>query len=155
MSDQIRHLRIFISSPGDVTDERTIATEVIEHFNFTPEFKGEFYLEALRWDDPRVSLPMSATETAQKSVDRYLIKPSECDIVVVVLWSRMGTPVNIDGRDYLSGTHYEFIEAVEAEVREALLERVSQTVAESEAQIIAGLAWYRLTIVRPELKEPS
>ena len=55
---------------------------------------------------------MPASDTAQGAVNRYLIKPSQCDVVVVIFWSRMGTPVEIDGKNYLSGTHFEFEDAL-------------------------------------------
>jgi formylglycine-generating enzyme required for sulfatase activity len=116
MVDNIPHIRVFISSPGDVTQERGIAAKVIDNLNFNDEFQGKFALQPMRWDDPQVMLPMSAIETAQLSVDRYLIKPSQCDLVIVLFWSKMGTPVTLDGREYLSGTHYEFSDALEAGV---------------------------------------
>ncbi len=116
MTSDPRHLRIFISSPGDVSEERGIAAKVIEDMNFQDEFKGEFTLEPLRWDDPRVTLPMPANVNAQKSVDRYLIKPSECDLVIVIFWSRMGSEVTMDGEPYNSGTHYELSDALAAGV---------------------------------------
>ena len=46
-------------------------------------------------------------------------KPSECDIVVVIFWSRMGTPLpddyrKPDGTPYLSGTEWEYLDALTA-----------------------------------------
>ena len=110
---QIPHIRIFISSPGDVIQERGIASSLIDALNYVEGIKGEYYLEALRWDDERVTIPLSANETPQKSVNRYLIKPSECDLVLVILWSRMGSRLMLDGEEYLSGTHYELMEAIQ------------------------------------------
>ena len=46
---------------------------------------------------------------------------SACDIVIVLFWSRMGTPLphpeyqKADGSPYLSGTEWEFWDAVNAE----------------------------------------
>lgn len=108
---------IFLSSPGDVNAERDLAQQVVEQFNRDVEFNSHFQLHLYRWDDPNVRLPMEAGETPQKSVDVYMKKPSECDLVVVVLWSRMGTRVVMDDREYLSGTHYEFSEALEGRRR--------------------------------------
>ena len=46
-------------------------------------------------------------------------KPSDFDIVICILWSRLGSPLNekyrrADGSPYASGTEYEFENAVEA-----------------------------------------
>jgi energy-coupling factor transporter ATP-binding protein EcfA2 len=112
MNAPFTHLRIFLSSPGDVADERELAARIVDDLDHSPEFRDSFRLQPLRWDDPLVTLPMPINQTAQKSVDRYLIKPSACDLVVVLFYSRLGTPVNIDGKDYSSGTHYEFGDAL-------------------------------------------
>src|SRR5262245_27980366 len=109
----VPHIRIFLSSPGDVTDERDQVEVVINEINTESEFRESVSLRLFRWDDPSVVLPMPADETPQKSVDIYMTKPSACDLVVVIFWSRMGTPVIMDGREYLSGTHYEYCDACE------------------------------------------
>ena len=35
---------------------------------------------------------MSATETPQASVNRYSGRPADCDLTIVILWSKLGTP---------------------------------------------------------------
>jgi hypothetical protein len=50
--------------------------------------------------------------TPQEAVNRSLSKPSQCDVVVVILWGRMGTPLpesykKPNGTLYLSGTEWE------------------------------------------------
>jgi energy-coupling factor transporter ATP-binding protein EcfA2 len=117
MPDSIRPIKIFISSPGDVTAERALAAKAVEGLNFKPRLRHHFHLLPLRWDDERVSIPMPANDSAQGAVNRYLIKPSDCDLVVVILWSKMGTAVTIDGEAYLSGTHYEFEDALRGAAR--------------------------------------
>lgn len=113
MVETVQKLKVFISSPGDVKDERAIAAQIIRDLNFKPEFRGHFLLEPLRWDDPEVSTPISSHDTPQRSVDIYKKKPSECHLVLVIFWSRMGTPLEIDGVHFLSGTHYEWMDAIE------------------------------------------
>ena len=72
------------------------------------------------WDDPAAPTPMPAALTPQEAVNRFGPKPSECDVVVVVLWSRMGTHLDLkafrkpDGEPYLSGTEWEFEDALNA-----------------------------------------
>lgn len=76
-------------------------------------------MEAVAWDQPGVGVPMLATMTPQAAIAAGLPEPSECDIVVVVLWSRMGTPLPIatyrkpDGSAYFSGTEWEYLNGLE------------------------------------------
>jgi formylglycine-generating enzyme required for sulfatase activity len=64
------------------------------------------------WDDPRSPSPLYATLTPQEAIERHLPQPGECDLTIVILWSRMGTPLTeprkADGSQYQSGTEYEF-----------------------------------------------
>ncbi len=114
------HLRIFVSSPGDVADERAFAQQVIEQeLPKDPLLRGQITCEAMRWDDPHAPTAMPATLTPQEAVDRGLAKPSQCDAVVVVLWSRMGTRLpdtfrKPNGEPYLSGTEWEYEDAISA-----------------------------------------
>jgi hypothetical protein len=110
-------LRIFLSSPGDVADERKIARELIK-----AELQGSapyrhLKLEVIAWDDPAARIPMLANETSQESVNNLRPRPSTCDIVIVILWARMGTPLpetirKRDGERYLSGTEWEYLDAI-------------------------------------------
>jgi hypothetical protein len=115
------HLRFFVSSPGDVADERTFAQQVIEQeLPKDPLLRGQVTCEAMRWDDPNAPVPMPATSTPQEAVNLGLAKPSECHCVIVILWSRLGTPLpdtytKPDGSLYLSGTEWEYEEAVSAD----------------------------------------
>lgn len=113
MQDNVRFFRIFLSSPGDVPQERNDAEVVIREINDSGEFSNHFLLKLFRWDDRTVVLPMPVTDIPQKSVDVYMLRPSECDLVAVLFWTRMGSPLVMDEREYLSGTHYEYSEALE------------------------------------------
>lgn len=103
-------LRVFVSSPGDVPDERAAAVRVIQRLGLIP----------VSWDQPGASVPMLAHQTPQHSVNQGLSPPSECEAVVVILAGRMGTPLPVqdyrkpDGRPYRSGTEWEFCDAVAA-----------------------------------------
>ena len=114
------HLRFFLSSPGDVADERIFAQQVIEQELPKDAFlRGQITCEAMRWDDPAAPVTMPATLTPQEAVNRGLAKPSECDAVIVILWSRLGTPLpeshkRPDGSAYLSGTEWEYEDALNA-----------------------------------------
>ncbi len=112
MTDPI-FFKIFLSSPGDVPQERDDAQDVIDEINASGEFAHHFILKLYRWDDKSVVLPMPVTAIPQKSVDIYMLRPSACDLTVVLFWSRMGSPLVMDAREYLSGTHYEYSEALQ------------------------------------------
>jgi hypothetical protein len=62
---------------------------------------------------------MLATLTPQETITQQRPKPSECDVVIVIFWSRIGTPlppehVKPDGSGYLSGAEWEYLDAFEA-----------------------------------------
>ncbi|MBI1277531.1 MAG: SUMF1/EgtB/PvdO family nonheme iron enzyme [Anaerolineaceae bacterium] len=114
-----RHIRIFLSSPGDVTEERALARKVIQQLQSDPIWRGKISTECIAWDKPGVTTAMLATMTPQEAINKNLATPSQCDIVVVIFWSRMGTPLpeeykKPDGSPYLSGTEWEFEDAVTA-----------------------------------------
>src|SRR5205085_2529430 len=103
-------IRLFLSSPGDVIEERTIVRRTIEEIAF--ELRERLTLEVVAWDQVR-STPVLATLTPQEAINESLPRPAECDIVVVIFWSRMGTPlppeyVKPDGSRYASGTEWEY-----------------------------------------------
>ncbi len=104
----LKSLRIFVSSPGDVAEERLIARRVIGRLE--AQFGEAVQLKPIFWEHE----PLLATASFQEQVPR----PSESDIAIVILWSRIGTtlPGHIrrpDGSSYASGTEFEFEDAVE------------------------------------------
>ncbi len=122
MPETIPFIRIFVSSPGDVNDERQIALEVIEQLPYRPTFREKVAFRVIAWDKPGAGTPMRATLTPQDAINKGLPRPSECDIVVVLFWSRMGTPfVHTDGVEYQSGTHWELLDALEANRPETVI----------------------------------
>jgi len=100
------HLKIFISSPGDVNAERVITGQVIHRL--AEEFENILELEPIFWEHE----PMRMTDTFQTQI----IPTSQTDIFICILWSRIGTrlPAKLtrpDGSRYESGTEYEFEDA--------------------------------------------
>lgn len=102
-------LRIFISSPGDVGDERQLAGKVIERL------QGKYW-SFVRLDD------VFWEEKVVRSTAHYqdeLANPGNCDIVVGVLWTRLGSPLpekfrKASGERYHSGTEWELEMAFDA-----------------------------------------
>jgi len=98
-------LRIFISSPSDVQPERLYAERLIRRLS--NEFSESVTLEAYFWEYE----PMQLAESFQPQIE----PTSDFDIVICILWSRLGTPLTgPDGKHYNSGTEYEVTTALEA-----------------------------------------
>ncbi|WP_291854464.1 SUMF1/EgtB/PvdO family nonheme iron enzyme [Accumulibacter sp.] len=113
-------LRVFLASPGDVSQERGLALQVLEQLPYDPLLRGRVTIETVAWDKSGAGTPMLATMTPQAAIAAGLPKPSACDIVIVIVWSKMGTPLPVDeyhkadGSAYLSGTEWEYLDALAA-----------------------------------------
>jgi WD40 repeat protein len=104
-----RLLRIFLSSPGDVAEERVLAERVFRRLD--SEFAHAVRLELILWEHE----PLFAHSGFQQQIPRA----SQCDLVVSVLWSRLGTRLPADfamraGEPSLTGTEFEIHDALEA-----------------------------------------
>lgn len=118
-ANQPLHLKIFISSPGDVVAERDLARKLVQALPRTAPYRGKITTDAIAYDDPDAPSPMPAGINPQVAVDRYKGPAGQCDLTVVILWSRLGTPVSAeivrrDGSRYESGTVSEYENALAA-----------------------------------------
>ena len=120
-SEQFRKSEVFLSSPGDVAYERGLARDLLkDELPSDPLLLRSFTFDVVSWDDPAAPIPMDARITPQQAVNRFGPKPSECDVVIVILWARMGTHLDVttfrkpDNSAYLSGTEWEFEDALHA-----------------------------------------
>lgn len=102
-------LTLFVSSPGDVRDERQAVGRIVERLQ--ARYWNFLRLEPVLWEKE----PLRATA----HFNEELIRPSDCDLFVCVLWSRLGSPLpsqfnRKDGTRFDSGTEWELEEATEA-----------------------------------------
>lgn len=115
MPTSIPYIRVFLSSPGDVAPERKVVLDTIDRFPNRPAFRDKVAFRVVAWDKIGADTPMLANMTPQHAINARLPLPSDCDIVVTIFWTRMGTPfVDEDGVEYMSGTHWELMDALKS-----------------------------------------
>ena len=102
-------LRIFISSPSDVQQERTVVGRVIERL------QGKYWsfvrLDDVFWE--------SKVARATAHFQDELLNPGQCDMVVGILWTRLGSPLpekfrKLTGEAHATGTEWELAQAFTA-----------------------------------------
>jgi tetratricopeptide (TPR) repeat protein len=102
MTDRL--IKVFISAPSDVRPERLLAARIVQ--KLAQEFIYHFAVEAVMWERE----PLVADKPFQESIPRA----SSTDIVVVIMWSRLGTALPehyrglISGKHPVTGTEFEF-----------------------------------------------
>jgi WD40 repeat protein len=103
-------IRLFVSSPRDVEYERRRVDRVAQRLNV--EFDGTVRIQTIRWE--------TSFYSAHADFQAQIPEASDCDIVVAIFWSRLGTelppnfPHKLDGEPYPSGTAYEVLSAIKA-----------------------------------------
>lgn len=113
----MKSFRVFISSPGDVKEEREHAMNILKEIEDEPAFQRNLHIDVVAWDKKSAGLPMFVNMTPQEAINKSLPLPSECNIVIIILWCKMGTPLpsqytKEDGSVYQSGTEWEYCDAV-------------------------------------------
>ncbi len=99
-------LRIFVSSPSDVDHERALIKDVVERL--AQEYLPYFRLQTILWEEEAL--------TADRTFQAGLTQPRDCDIVLVILWARLGSPLPQEPYRGMTGTEWEFVSAVEASI---------------------------------------
>jgi CHASE2 domain-containing sensor protein len=99
---------LFVSSPSDVRPERDRVVTVADRLNGA--FEGVVRIEVIRWEDGFYS----ATKSFQEQIHEAVAGMAEIDILVCILWGRIGLKLNPaiwkreDSAGYESGTTYEY-----------------------------------------------
>ena len=105
-SASLKQFRIFLASPGDVPLERKLAREAITHISSERRFRGRIDIEVIAWDQPGAAVAMEAGLTPQEAISQGLPKPEDCDLAVIILWSRIGTKLPEDFELKENGSPY-------------------------------------------------
>lgn len=79
----MRTARLFISSPADVAAERKRLQRVVDRLN--GEFADIVTFETIRWE--------TSFYSAHAGFQEKIPEARDCDLVIAVLWSRLGTPL--------------------------------------------------------------
>jgi hypothetical protein len=105
-SKQMRPIRIFLSSPGDVEEERELLQGVVNELDQRYKSGFKVRLDLVRFETfaPEVGPP------PQDIVSRNIGDFGDYDIFVGIMWRRFGTPTKRFG----SGTEEEFRQAFAA-----------------------------------------
>lgn len=98
MAGTRRFVKVFLASPGDLTEERKAAKVIVEDFNSQLADALGYQVELVGWEDtlPGIGRP-------QAIINRDL---DGCDLFVGMLWKRWGTPPGTE--PYTSGFEEEF-----------------------------------------------
>lgn len=103
--------RIFVSSPGDVGREREIVARILKRVE--GRLGDRVRLEGYFWEHEPMLMNRG---DFQENIE----EPASCDLVVCILWSRLGSRLHPgrhrreDGTPFSSGTEYEFENALAA-----------------------------------------
>ena len=105
------HVRLFVSSPSDVRPERDRVVAVADRLNGV--FEGVVRIEVIRWEDQFYS----SSHSFQEQIDTAIAGMAKIDILICILWGRIGLKLNpaiwqSQGHEgYESGTTYEYVAA--------------------------------------------
>jgi hypothetical protein len=103
---QVKMIRVFIASPGDVSMEREAARQVVDEVNRSVALEKGVMLHVVGWEtDARPGFGGDP----QSLINDQIADMSQCDLFLGILWNRLGTPTPRAN----SGTEEEFNRAVE------------------------------------------
>ncbi len=115
----VRKVTIFVSSPTDVMAERERAARVIDRLH--SRFREHVTIEPVFFEEKEKYY------TADKSFQEQIPDAGAADLVVSILWSKLGSelPADLfgtmpDGRPYPGGAVYELMRALEARRQKSL-----------------------------------
>jgi len=99
----VRIVRLLLSSPGDVSDERDAASRAVFHHNQQEVEESSVFIKLIRWEDMAPQIGPGPQQVINDQLGEY-------DLFVGIMWNRFGTPTDVAA----SGTEEEFLAAVDA-----------------------------------------
>ena len=99
MEEIVRLIRVFLASPGDLQEERSLANDAVDELNKSIAYYLGFRIELKGWEDtlPGHGRPQ---EIINQELDR-------CELFIGIMWKKWGTPPDTQGK-YTSGFEEEF-----------------------------------------------
>ena len=99
---EVRIVRLLLSSPGDVAEERDRVARAVFRFNQDAVEDRGLFIKLVRWEDMAPQIGPKAQEVINKQIGDY-------HLFCGIMWNRFGTPTEIAA----SGTREEFDAAVQ------------------------------------------
>jgi hypothetical protein len=99
---EVRIVRMLLSSPGDLAEERDRVARAVFRFNQEAVEERGLFIKLVRWEDMAPQIGPRAQAVINKQIGDY-------DLFCGIMWNRFGTPTEIAA----SGTKEEFDAAVE------------------------------------------
>lgn len=96
MTESRKVVKVFLASPGDLTDERKTAKAVVDEFNTQYAEAFGYQVELVGWEET-----VSVYGRPQATINREL---ERCELFVGLMWKKWGTPTGT----YSSGFEEEF-----------------------------------------------
>jgi len=106
MHTSMKLVRIFIGSPGGLSDERIAARDIFEEVNRSHGERWGLHFKIVGWEDT-----VPGYQRAQSKINEDL---DRCEYFIGVLYDRWGTPPTQDPDGFSSGFEEEFCRAEEA-----------------------------------------
>ncbi|NWJ98658.1 MAG: SUMF1/EgtB/PvdO family nonheme iron enzyme [Chloroflexi bacterium] len=111
---QIRTLRVYLASPGDVNAECQVVREALERLSNSGTFRGSVAFRLEQWEEAKANASPATTTHEPPKLSAY-------DLVIALFWGQLGEPRA--GKGNLSGTHFALQEALNSPHPETLIYR--------------------------------
>lgn len=97
----VRVVRLLLSSPGDVTNEREACSRAVFRFNQQAVEDSGIFIKLVRWEDMAPQIGPGTQNVITSQIGEY-------ELFSGIMWNRFGTPTEIAS----SGTEEEFEAAI-------------------------------------------
>lgn len=127
MADTRKIVKVFLASPGDLTEERRAAKLAVDDLNEMIADEFGYQVELVGWEDT-----VSVYGRPQATINLEL---GRCELFIGLMWKKWGTPPDVSG-PYTSGFEEEFETSVQRHVAEGRPE-ISLLFKEVDAEFLS------------------